>query len=108
MRAARPPLVCHAGSEEILGTVIVNPATEVLARYDHAYARFLAGHGFLMRTYDDRGIGASRPVAVKGCSIRWRDWGELGVGASTLPRSGHMASGAGKRTFSAAQVVGSK
>ena len=59
------------------GTVVVNPATGVLARYYHRYARFLAGHRFDVLTYDYRGIGASRPVRLAGCRYRWRDWGEL-------------------------------
>ena len=58
------------------GTVIVNPATGVLARYYHHYARFLAAHGFDVVTYDYRGIGASRPASLGGCAYRWRDWGE--------------------------------
>lgn len=68
--------------EQILGMVVVNPATGVLARYYHAYARFLVGHGFDVLTYDYRGIGASRPAALKGCGIRWRDWGELDFDAA--------------------------
>ena len=59
------------------GMVVVNPATGVLARSYHAFARFLAGHGFEVLTYDYRGIGASRPATLKACGIRWRDWGEL-------------------------------
>jgi len=58
------------------GTVIINPATGVLARYYHRYARFLAEHGFDVVTYDYRGIGASRPERLRGCGFRWRDWGE--------------------------------
>ncbi len=60
-----------------LGTVIINPATGVLARYYHRYAAYLAGHGFDVLTYDYRGIGLSRPPRLRGCGIRWRDWGEL-------------------------------
>jgi predicted alpha/beta hydrolase len=58
------------------GTVVVNCATGVPARYYHRYARFLAGHGFTVLTYDYRGIGASRPARLRGCGYRWRDWGE--------------------------------
>jgi predicted alpha/beta hydrolase len=58
------------------GSVIVNNATGVLALYYHRYARFLAGHGFDVLTYDYRGIGASRPARLRGCGYRWRDWGE--------------------------------
>lgn len=58
------------------GSVIVNPATGVRADYYHRYARFLAGHGFDVLTYDYRGIGHSRPARLRGCGYRWRDWGE--------------------------------
>lgn len=65
-----------ASGAAALATVIVNPATGVTARYYHRYARFLAGHGFDVLTYDYRGIGASRPGRLRGCGYRWRDWGE--------------------------------
>ena len=58
------------------GSVIINPATGVLARYYHRYARFLVDHGFDVLTYDYRGIGLSRPEHLRGCGYRWRDWGE--------------------------------
>lgn len=62
---------------EAIGTVIVNCATGVAARYYHRYARFLAGHGFDVLTWDYRGIGLSRPVRLRGSGFRWRDWGML-------------------------------
>jgi predicted alpha/beta hydrolase len=64
------------------GHLIINPATGVLARYYHRYARFLARHGFDVLTYDYRGIGASRPDRLRGCGYRWRDWGELDCDAA--------------------------
>jgi predicted alpha/beta hydrolase len=65
----------------IAGTVIVNPATGVLARYYHRYARYLAGAGFVVLTYDYRGIGGSRPNSLRGCGYRWVDWGRLDFAA---------------------------
>jgi predicted alpha/beta hydrolase len=59
-----------------VASVIINPATGVLARYYHYYADFLAGEGFDVLTYDYRGIGLSRPERLRGCGYRWRDWGE--------------------------------
>lgn len=59
-----------------LGAIVINPATGVLARYYHRYARYLAEAGFAVVTYDYRGIGASRPPTLRGCRFRWRDWGE--------------------------------
>lgn len=64
------------------GSVIINPATGVLARYYHAYARFLAGHGFTVLTYDYRGIGQFRPATLRGCGYRWADWGEQDFAAA--------------------------
>jgi predicted alpha/beta hydrolase len=64
------------------GSIIVNAATGVLARYYHRYARFLAHHGFDVLTFDYRGIGASRPRRLRGCGYRWRDWGEIDFDAA--------------------------
>src|SRR4051794_34246890 len=73
-------LACHwwqAARRPGHGTVIVNAATGVAARYYHPYAAFLSGHGFDVLTYDYRGIGLSRPPELRGSNYRWRDWGEL-------------------------------
>jgi predicted alpha/beta hydrolase len=65
-----------AENRHLLGTVIINPATGVLARYYHRYAVFLARHGFDVLTYDYRGIGLSRGSGLRGKAYGWRDWGE--------------------------------
>lgn len=67
-----------------LGQVIINPATGVLARYYHRYARFLATQGFDVLTYDYRGIGASRPTDLRTCGYRWLDWGLLDFEAALV------------------------
>lgn len=59
-----------------IGTVIVNPATGVHARYYHRYAVYLAANGFSVLTYDYRGIGLSRPTSLRGSTFTWRQWGE--------------------------------
>jgi len=56
---------------------IVAGATGVRADYYHRYAHFLARRGFEVLTFDYRGIGASRPERLRGCSYRWSDWGSL-------------------------------
>ena len=71
-----------ASRRPVHGTVIINAATGVAARYYHPYAAFLAGHGFDVLTYDYRGIGLSRPPTLRGCTYRWRDWGELDFDAA--------------------------
>jgi predicted alpha/beta hydrolase len=55
---------------------VINSATGVVARYYHPYARFLADHGFAVLTYDYRGIGQSRPEALRKAAYTWRQWGE--------------------------------
>ena len=59
-----------------IGTVILNPATGVHARYYHRYAAYLAANGFSVLTYDYRGIGLSRPTSLQGSTFTWRQWGE--------------------------------
>jgi predicted alpha/beta hydrolase len=58
------------------GTVIINCATGVRARYYARYAAFLAEQGFTALIYDYRGIGESRPADLRALRMRWRDWGE--------------------------------
>jgi predicted alpha/beta hydrolase len=65
----------HAQGDPQAGSIIVNCATGVPARYYHRYARFVAGHGYEVLTYDYRGIGTSRPARLRGCGYRWREWG---------------------------------
>lgn len=72
----------RAATDAPSGLVIINPATGVLARYYHYYARFLAASGFDVLTYDYRGIGLSRPERLRGSGYRWRDWGQLDVDAA--------------------------
>ncbi len=64
------------------GSVVINCATGVRARYYHRYAAFLAAHGFCVLTYDYRGIGLSRPASIRDFPVRWRDWGRLDCDAA--------------------------
>lgn len=66
----------RSADREPFGTVIVNPATGVQARYYHRYAAYLAANGFSVLTYDYRGIGLSRPESLEGLTFTWRQWGE--------------------------------
>ena len=44
--------------------LLINPATGVAAKYYSRYASYLAAAGFLVLTYDYRGIGASKPQSL--------------------------------------------
>ncbi len=75
------------------GSVIVNPATGVLARYYHRYAQFLVRHGFDVLTFDYRGVGQSRPQQLRGAGYRWRDWGERDFDAALRWMAKHRRNG---------------
>ena len=61
-----------------LGLVVINPATAVKASYYHRYARYLTERGFVVLTYDYRGIGGSRPHHLQNWkAITNTDWGYL-------------------------------
>lgn len=57
--------------------LLINPATGVLGRYYGRYAAFLARAGFVVLTYDYRGIGASKPQSLRGFRATKHDWGAL-------------------------------
>lgn len=57
--------------------LLINAATGVLARYYQRYAAYLANEGFVVLTYDYRGIGASRPSNLRGFRATKHDWGAL-------------------------------
>lgn len=63
-------------------TLLINAATGVAARYYHRYAAYLAEHGYLVLTYDYRGIGASRPTSLRGLRATKHDWGALDCDAA--------------------------
>ena len=50
-------------------------------RYRH-FARYLAEHGISVLTYDYRGIGRSRPGAMRGFGASVEDWAELDCAAA--------------------------
>jgi len=57
-------------------TVLINSATAVRRRYYDAFARYLAGEGLRVVTYDYRGIGGSRPRSLSRFAARLRQWAE--------------------------------
>lgn len=57
--------------------LLINPATGVAAKYYSRYASYLAAAGFLVLTYDYRGIGASKPQSLRAFHATKHDWGAL-------------------------------
>lgn len=60
--------------EPTRGVVLISSATAVPRRYYAEFSAFLAQRGFLVATYDYRGIGDSKP-APRAATMR--EWGEL-------------------------------
>ncbi|MEZ4395226.1 MAG: alpha/beta fold hydrolase [Polyangiales bacterium] len=58
------------------GSVVIHGATATPRRYYDRFARYLAGEGLRVLAYDYRGVGASRPVSLRGFEGTMRDWAE--------------------------------
>jgi predicted alpha/beta hydrolase len=65
-----------------LGTVIVHGATAVPSAFYRRFAEFLAHHGLRVLTYDYRGVGSSRPHALRGFRASMTDWAKLDARAA--------------------------
>ncbi|MCW2268113.1 Alpha/beta hydrolase family protein [compost metagenome] len=67
----------HAVPDRNRPVVIINAATSVRCSYYARFAQYLFSHGFDVMTYDYRGIGESRPAAMRHFKASWTDWGAL-------------------------------
>ncbi|MEW6283651.1 MAG: alpha/beta fold hydrolase, partial [Candidatus Eremiobacterota bacterium] len=63
------------------GLVVINSAAAVPRRFYRHFAEALTQAGYLVVTYDYRGIGESRPPSMKGFEARMRDWAEKDMAA---------------------------
>jgi predicted alpha/beta hydrolase len=71
--------VYHGSGDD---AVVLAGATGVKRSFYDSFARFLAGQGFSVVTFDYRGIGGSRPKAIRGFRATMRQWGELDLDAA--------------------------
>lgn len=55
--------------------MLINSATGVKQRYYSDYALSLADEGFIVYTYDYRGIGESRSGSLRDLKVSMKDWG---------------------------------
>lgn len=62
--------------------VLVSGAYATPRRYYDAYARYLAGRGFTVLTYDYRGVGGSRAPGWRGEPPSQTHWGERDLAAA--------------------------
>jgi len=68
---------------EARALVLLHPATAVTQGYYEHFARWLAGLGLHVLTYDYRGTGASRGASLHACTVTMADWMNEDVGAVT-------------------------
>jgi predicted alpha/beta hydrolase len=84
--------------------ILIGSAIGVHQEYYRAFARFLAGKGYIVYTFDYRGIGKSRPVSLKHLEVSMQEWGKYDLDAvvkhirskhscATLTYIGHSISG---------------
>lgn len=60
-------------------SILINAATAVPQTFYTHFATFLAERGYVVYTFDYRGIGRSRPASLRGFQARMRDWGERDI-----------------------------
>lgn len=65
-----------------IGAVLINAATGAPRRYYRPYAEFLATQGFVVLTYDYRGIGGSRFHAGPASALTLSAWGREDLAAA--------------------------
>ncbi len=61
--------------ENILGAVMIAPATGIKRKFYDNFARYLAQNQYAVITYDNQGIGESLSEDLRFCNIRITDWG---------------------------------
>ena len=65
------------------GLIQINSGTGIPREFYSKLARHLADDGFLVLSYDYRGIGASRPASLRGFEVQLTDWGTKDMPAAS-------------------------
>jgi predicted alpha/beta hydrolase len=66
---------------ELKGAVVVAPAMGVAQRFYEVFAAWLARQGYLVATFDYRGMGLSRPQRLRGFKADILTWAQLDCAA---------------------------
>lgn len=72
----------YAPRGDARASVVIHGATATPRRYYDRFARWLAGEGYRVLSYDYRGVGGSRPRALRGFAATMRDWAERDAAAA--------------------------
>lgn len=76
------------------GRIVVAGATGVPQRFYRRFAHYAAGRGYETLTFDYRGIGESKPAALRGFEMDYLDWARLDLAAAVDTLLGGPADGA--------------
>ncbi|MCP4442831.1 MAG: alpha/beta fold hydrolase [Aureispira sp.] len=68
-------------SDATKGVLLVCSAMGVLQSYYSKYATYMASQGYIVYTFDYRGIGRSAPESLKGFEASLHQWGALDITA---------------------------
>lgn len=63
-------------------SILLNSGTGIPRTYYTGVAAYLADQGYVVLTYDFRGVGGSRPNSLAGFQATKRDWGKLDMTAA--------------------------
>lgn len=74
--------ILYEPAGQTAGFVIFQGGTAIKKEFYTHFCRFLAEHGYLVLSYDYRGVGGSRPESLKGFEASLLDWGRLDMVAA--------------------------
>ncbi|SFC61568.1 alpha/beta hydrolase family protein [Pseudoalteromonas denitrificans] len=63
------------------GLILLNSALGIKQSFYQEFAQFLANQGYIVITWDPRGIGLSKENPVKNDTAKLRDWGQIDLNA---------------------------
>lgn len=64
-------------NNQVIGTILVHPATGIIKKYYRHFARYMAGESYRVIVYDYRGMGGSRHMPLKKVNSNMLDWALL-------------------------------
>lgn len=74
--------ILYEPADQPAGFVIFQGGTAIKKEFYTHFCRFLADHGYLVLSYDYRGVGGSRPGSLRGFEASLLDWGRLDMFAA--------------------------
>ena len=74
--------ILYTPPETASGFIIFQGGTAIKKEFYTAFCQYLAGHGFVVLSYDYRGVGGSRNGSLKGMTASLLDWGRLDTKAA--------------------------